>query len=63
VTDDVLEYLQAMQIVKASAPALGLNLPGTQAVQFWFIPDQPATHTHLESEPLLRVEFVFARHK
>jgi len=62
-TAAVLEYLPAAQAVHAWSPALPLNLPGTQAMHVWFIPDQPATHTQLAREPPSRREYVSAGHK
>jgi len=39
---DVFEYAPAAQAVHATAPSLGLNLPGTQRLHSPFAPNEPA---------------------
>jgi len=58
-TAAVLEYLPDVQPVHAWSPGLPLNLPGSQAVQFCFVPNQPALHEQLaiDTQPASKMEF------
>ena len=62
-TAAVPEYLPDAQPAQAWSPALALNLPGTHAVQFCFVPNQPGIHKQLAREPPSRIEYVSAGHK